>query len=562
MIRRASLNLPLWLLLLAAASARASGQGATVDPALTANTAPRNVSGTVVNSVTGEPIYRALVQLGGEHATLTDHEGHFEFDGVTDTFPVPFVMKPGYFALNRGLNLLADGADSGNASGNTSLTDQPRMMKLVPEGIISGTVLGQDGTPLEGIPVQLKTRAVQDGLSRWRQRMGTRTNSEGQYRFAELEAGSYIVSSGFHAEGLADSASTVAYIPARYPGGSAASAVSAIVIKPGDHAVADLNPEVARLYPVTGVISGYGESRGIGWRARTASGEEITPMSRFLPPTGEFRLMMPSGSYQVTATAYTRQGPFEARRELSVAQGPLGGVSFVLQPYATIPVEVDLNPVNQVAQGDGPMSGSLQGLAANVMLTSADGEGFTPYLSAQPLRRHGADDTAPGAPGPLAIDNISPGKYILQVQPQSPWYVASASCGGIDLMRQELVVDGGSVGCSIRIQLRNDSGSASVTMRGGSQTIGVTGRRPAGVIYAVPLGNLTQRVVDLNPQNAIFSADGLAPGRYLVLALDHREELPYRDAEAMGKYAVLGQEITVTPNGKAEAEVSLTPGNP
>jgi hypothetical protein len=558
MIESVSLRLPLWFLFLAAGTLHAFTQGgATVDPALTPNSAPHTLRGTVVNSVTGEPVYRALVQLGGEHAMLTDHDGHFEFDGVTDSFPVPFVMKPGYFAVNRGQGFVSDPAASLNASG----ADQSLTVKLVPEGIISGTVTGQDGTPLEGIPVQLKTRSVQDGISRWRQRMGTRTNSEGQYRFAELEAGSYIVTSGFHVEGLADSASTFAYIPARYPNGGASSPETAIAIKPGDHAIADLNPDVARLYPVTGVITGFAEARGIGWRAQTASGEEITPMARFLPPTGEFRLMMPSGTYQVTATAYTREGPFEARRELTVAQGPLGGVSFALQPYATIPVEVNLNPVNQVAQGDGPMNGSLQGLAANVMLTSADGEGVTPYLSAQPLRRHGAlDDNGPNAPGPLAIENISPGRYLLQVQPQSPWYVASATCGGLDLTRQELVVAGGSVGCSIRIELRNDSGSASATIRGAAQIAGAA--NPRLFVCAVPLGNLTQRIVDLNPQNSTYSADSLAPGRYLVLALDHRENLPYRDPEAMAKFAGLGQEITVTANGKAETEVSLIAGNP
>jgi hypothetical protein len=54
----------------------------------------------------------------------------------------------------------------------------------------------------------------------------------------------------------------------------------------------------------------------------------------------------------------------------------------------------------------------------------------------------------------------------------------------------------------------------------------------------------------------------MAPGRYLVLALDRREELPYRDPEAMRRYAGLGQEITVTANGKADTEVSLATVTP
>jgi hypothetical protein len=39
---------------------------------------PRTVSGVVVNSVTKQPIPRALVEAG-QHAMLTDDEGNFEF---------------------------------------------------------------------------------------------------------------------------------------------------------------------------------------------------------------------------------------------------------------------------------------------------------------------------------------------------------------------------------------------------------------------------------------------------------------------------------------------------
>ncbi len=254
------------------------------------------VSGTVVNSVTGEPISRALVQIGGQFAALTDHDGHFEFNGVEQGSVVPWATKPGYFPQNQSRIFDNTGSQS---------SDAPVIVKLVPEAIISGTVTGQDGTPLEGIQVQVRTLAVQDGLSRWRQRQGTRTNSEGQYRFAELEAGTYAVTTGFHTEGLADSQSAVAYVPARYPppGGSETSADSAMTLHPGDHSQADLSPEVERLYPVTGTISGSGEGRGASFRVETVAGEEIAPMVRFYPRTNEFRLMLPAGTFQVTATA-------------------------------------------------------------------------------------------------------------------------------------------------------------------------------------------------------------------------------------------------------------------
>jgi hypothetical protein len=514
---------------------------------------PRTVRGTVVNSVTGEPISRALVQIGGQYATLTDHDGHFEFSGVTLSGIPPWAMKPGYFSQDRFNRFITSVTDNGASQSTPEV-----IVNLIPEAVIAGTVTGQDGNPIEGIPVQLKTLITQEGLARWRPRMQTRTNAEGQYRFAELEAGKYIVTTGFHIEGLADSQAASGYIPSRYPpsGGSSSTSETAIILKPGEHDVADLNPEMEKLFPVTGTIAGYGASRGVTFRAETASGEDFSPNARFTPRTGEFRIMLPSGSYRVTATAYMRQGPMEAAHEVTVPQAPVSGVSFAMEPYANIPVEIEVDSVNQPGNGTGQV-GALpapENFGGNISLTSANGEGFTPFLSARPL--HSSDQS-----GPMVIDNVAPGRYVLRAEPPSPWYVASASCGGVDLTHEELAIGGGSVGCSIRAVLRNDSGSAHVTVRDAAQN-STSGIPRQLYVYAVPMGNLAQPIVNLNQQNGDYSADGLAPGRYLVLALDHRVDLPYRDPEAMRAYTEFGQEISVTANGKADVEVALTTGAP
>jgi len=530
----------------------ATGFSSNQTTQIASDSTPRTVRGTVVNSVTGEPIYRALVQIGGQYATLTDHDGHFEFNGVTLSGIPPWAMKPGYFSQDRFNRFLNTATDNGASQSATDIT-----VKLVPEAIISGTVTGQDGNPIEGMPVQLKTLITQEGLARWRPRMQTRTNAEGQYRFAELEAGKYVVTTGFHTEGLADSQAASGYIPARYPpaGGGSATSQTAIVLKPGDHQVADLSPEMEKLFPVTGTIAGYGQSRGVGFRAETPSGEDFTPTARFTPRSGEFRIMLPGGSYRVTATAYMRQGPMEATLEVTVPQAPVGGVSFTMEPYANIPVDIEVESVNQPGNGT-TQAGAVptqDNFGGNISLTSANGEGFTPFLSARPQNRSGDQS------GPLIIDNVSPGRYVLRAEPPSPWYVSAASCGGVDLTHEELAIGGGSLSCSIRVVLRNDSGSAHVTVRGSEQNSGMQRQL---YVYAVPMGNLAQPIATLNQQNGDYTADGLAPGRYLVLALDHRVDLPYRDPEAMRTYAELGQEISVTANGTADVEVALATGAP
>ena len=51
------------------------------------------------------------------------------------------------------------------------------------------------------------------------------------------------------------------------------------------------------------------------------------------------------------------------------------------------------------------------------------------------------------------------------------------------------------------------------------------------------------------------SFEHLAPGRYLVIALQHPQELPYRDAAALERYLPLGKEVTLTPNAKSEVQL-------
>jgi hypothetical protein len=61
---------------------------------------PRTVSGVVVNSVTKQPIPRALVEAG-QHAMLTDDEGNFEFRDITENSAIS-ANKPRYFPENAG----------------------------------------------------------------------------------------------------------------------------------------------------------------------------------------------------------------------------------------------------------------------------------------------------------------------------------------------------------------------------------------------------------------------------------------------------------------------------
>jgi hypothetical protein len=495
----------------------------------------RTISGQVVNSVTGQPIAGALVRIG-EHAGLTDREGQFEFPDVIGSFGGDLATKPGYFPEQNGFTM------------ETAERNAPIILKLVPESIIFGKVLDQNAQPVQGLRVQLKMLQVRNGLRHWQQRDSTMTNVEGEFRFFELQAGKYSVSTGFQIDGAPDSASATAFAPVQYPPLSG-DQESALTVAAGDHIEADLNPPSQKLYAVTGHIEGQG-ALGVNFEAQPSSGGMINPVVRFNRVTGDFRLMLPSGSYRLKIHAFIQREQLFAIREISVGEGPLKNLSITLAPLARVPVETEYQTGNTSTQ-------EAQPLFANLGLEEADPAGLGRTLLAQPLQPGGSAND-------LMIRDLEPGPYMLQASPQPPWYLASAVCGGLDLKRELINIAGSAAGCSIHAVLRNDSATLDWSVNASNQ-VG-TGKQV--FTYALPLDNSVQSmssaVTQAQGADAVAggSFEGLAPGRYLVIALDHPEELPYREPDVSQRYLSLGKEVTLTANGKSDVQLNVVTGEP
>ncbi len=493
-------------------------------------------SGQVVNSVTGEPISRALVQLGSQHGALTDHNGNFEFDDVVEDGGAAYASKPGYFPKD-----------------SVAITQSgPVILRLIPEAIVSGTVTDQNGQPIQDLPIHLKSLDVRNGLTHWRQIQSTTTNVEGEFRFAELQAGKYRLASSFQTEGFPEAASSVAFVPVDYPPVGGDEANGALTLSAGDHVEANMSPASEKLYPVTGVVHGRA-GRGMSFEVETKDGEPVSPVLRLNRETGKFQLMLASGSYRLKVHSFVEPQQWSGTREISVEQAAIEGVSITLQPLATIPVEIGYQSVNtdeQNAHSSSPPS---------LVLALESNDAGAPYRMYPALTlSHSGGGQRPESDDPLIIRDVEPGRYAVQAHVQAPWYVASVSCGNVDLTREPLVMAAGAPGCTMRATLRNDSASVKWSITSNDTT---SASRQANSVLVIPLSNLTQEGYWVF-STAEGSFEGLAPGRYLVMAMKHQQELPYRNAEALQRYFPFGQEVTLTPNGKAEMQLQLFAGEP
>jgi hypothetical protein len=511
-------------------------------PASTSQT----VSGQVVNSITGEPIARARVQVGAQQAALTDHDGHFEFDNVSDEPAYAFASKPGYFAEEK--TVPAQG--------------QSITLQLIPEAIVFGTITDQNGQPIQDLHVQLTMLRLENGLRRWRQVPATTTNVEGQFRFAELQAGQYSLATGFHIEGLAEAPSSVAFMPVTFPPLTGDGTRGSLTLTPGQQVEANASPPMQKLYPITGIINGMA-GQGANLAVETKDGEPIdSPVNIY--PGGVFRLRLPTGSYRLKIrSAVGGEQQLVGTREVSVSEAPLKGVSVTLGPPAVLPIEVEYQAMTTASQN----TPGAPPPYLNASLQDADPRGSGWAFPAQPLKPPGRGQ-APEPVDPMVFRDVEAGRYMLQTQPQPPWYVASASCGNLDLTQDLLVIAADAGACTVRMVYRDDSASlkwlASPTEDGNGSSNGV-------FVIAIPLDNFAQPAMTFSmianhklssDSPAEGSFEGLAPGRYLVMALAHRQDLAYRDPEALQRYMPLGQEITLTRGGKSEVQLKIVTGEP
>ena len=493
-------------------------------------------SGQVVDSVTGQPIARALVQAG-EYETLTDREGRFSFETAQQIAAT--ATRPGYF-----LDPFQSPADNGSW-----------LLRLTPEAILYGTVTDTNLQPMQHLDIQLRRLQVSAGLVHWQQVQSTVTNAEGEFRFAELPAGKYSLTTAFMVDGMPDAPSSLAFAPTLYPPAGSEEAGEAITLAAGGHVEANVNLVAEKLYPVSGVIHGL-VTQGAGLSVATLEGLAMNVGPQLFADTGIFRFRVPRGAYRLKVQQWGENPSVSPQsggtREIAVGAAGLEGVSITLAPLPNVPVEVEYQPSATKRQE------SLAPFYFNLSLHGDDAADGLAMIQAQPLDPGlGRREVKPG--DPLLFHSVPPAHYVLQAQISPPWYVASASCGNLDLTRELLVVGNGTGACSMQVGLRDDSATLHWSVANAGRPV---------TVMAFPLANLTQEVggantsIDSTGDRIAATMSGLAPGRYLVIAARNNLDVPYRDPEALKKYATWGKEVALTANGDTEVELEMAPEEP
>ena len=544
-----------------------------------------SLRGMVLNSLTHEPISRALVfSPDNRFATMTDDRGHFEF-----TFPRPEAEKTAGFAgtsdvrsletsqlqhagINRPTMLMARktgflSRNNGQEGLLLSPAQQELTISLVPEARIVGHVVlpGSDGS--DKIQVELYRRQVREGREHWDPAGTAMSRSDGEFRFAELSAGSYKLLTHelldrdpltFNPRGQ-----LFGYPPVYYPAAPDFATAAVVRLSPGETFDAKVSPAKREYYPVKLGVTNAPAVPQVGiqiWpQGRAGPGYSLG----YNPGDGLIEGSLPDGTYTVQVTTY---GPnaMAGMLNITVRGAALSGPAVTLLPNSSITVSVkeEFQRTDTVPQGT-TIFGGLRPVPENgrrpnylqVTLVPAEEFGFAPGASLRPPA--GPEDDS------LVIENVHPGRYHVRVN-TSIGFVSSITSGGTDLQRQPLVVGLGGATPPIEITVRDDGAQVEGTIEGTTSTeVRRAGFNSPGQllgnVYFVPMadsgGQFSEAWVS---QDGKFQLQQLPPGAYRVLAFDRQQpDLEYASDEVMGQYDSKTKVIHVVSGQKEHLRLPL-----
>jgi hypothetical protein len=515
-----------------------------------------SVRGTVINSVTGQPVARALVSLAQDEAMLTDSNGQFSFDNVAAGGYSVSVGKPGF--QGRG------GAMGGMIRGNSFHPlrpgppqriqvgpDTPSVTLIImPLATIAGHVTLSTADPADGIRIEAFGRRIEDGRPRWSLAGMSRTRSDGSFRIANLEPGSYRLSTTASLDGPGgglDSRKPVwGYPSLYYPGTTDVSGAGLLAVGAGQQVEADITLVRQQFFPVTAVVHRSSDTPA-NFEILDSGGRETGLFARLNRQDGTVHSAIPNGTWTLEAHAFGKSTEWGSTT-FQVNGAPVT-FAISLQPIAHIPVIIRRDFSNSdTAQPAGAGAGMGIELTNADEMRSAGGGGMT--------------QSENGGSSEWELRMSEAGRYWVKADAFPPAYISSVTSGGVDLGSNPLVVVPGSTAPAVEVTLRDDGGTISGMVS--SQEAGTTSPNAAGEplqvwVYAIPLFSTatTLRNVMAN-SDGHFSFYTVVPGSYRVVACDAQQEIDFHSPEGLAAWAGKGQTVTVDPGGTVSVQLDVT----
>ncbi|HXG34430.1 MAG TPA: carboxypeptidase-like regulatory domain-containing protein [Bryobacteraceae bacterium] len=500
------------------------------------------VEGRVVNAVTGEPLRKVsltLRRMAASADTLiatSDQEGRFVFENVEPGTYQLIAERAGFLRQAYGSRSLPYAGTPIALSAGQHLKELE--FKLLPQGVISGRVVDEEGEPVP----QVQVMAVRPGRGRAGAslRGSAMSNDVGEFRISGLAPGRYLLRAmpmgrlRLFAETVRPGNPNVpeeGFLPTYYPSapdpeGAAAVEVGAGQEVPGITILLRKGP----LYRIQGRVVGLTAERPAS-QVRVAvvpRGRDVAFMGMSASPgasvqaDGSFLLTgVAPGSYYVTVTTFPGLLRALARVPVEVTSSDLKDV--------IVPMGASLT-LSGTVRVEGEQKRELGTVRAG--LAPVEGVAFSP-LSAEVK-----------ADGTFQIQDVMPDKYYVNVSAsQGDVYVKSLRIGGREAPDRELDLSNAEGHVQIEIVLSPQAATLEGTV--------MDGDKPAAGMFVVlapePFREEQQYLVRsaVSDQNGRFQLRALRPGEYRLYAFEDPEVAYDRSPEALKPFEQHALKVTL-----------------
>jgi len=485
------------------------------------------VVGSVVSATTGEPIAKAAVELfrlaegsgsaiRGTYSAITDSVGHFQEQVEAGRYAMT-VNRNGYAQQTAALLGSANAASIIPLACGTESSGLRFLMS--PQGLITGTVVDEDNEPVANAIVEVfNDRAVLQA-GRARAAGSARTNDLGKYRIFGLGAGRYYVRAQLPENSETATVSTqeqqqTSYVPIYYPGTTHAAAATPIRVANGQEIQVDITMSKVPTVHVSGkVLSEYGV-RGPLLVAYPGDHPSWDPGERHGviadDETGRWGMDgLQPGPYTLVCDRIDRGVRLGARLVVNVGTKNIDNIDVALNRYPDLAGRVTVEGGGKVPSGIRVALQPRQALAS------------IGYPGAQP-----------NPEGDFLLTAISPDLSDIRVS-NLPlgYFVKSVIFRGREVSESGIELGlGGTHHVEIVMGLNGAALEGSVSDEEGKPS-------PGAIVALVPdteHRQLTSRYYTAAAdQNGHFTALGMYPGEYTVVAWDSAESLDYAAADAL-----------------------------
>ena len=534
------------------------------------------LEGIATNAITGEPVRRVnlTISVGFDRnsakTAVTGDDGKFSFTGLRPGTYRLRADKPGF--LNQEYNTRNAGAFPGQPGNGTPITLSAGQkmtdiaFKLIPQGIVAGKILDEEGEPVQQAQVSLMRYIFNRGKRRLLPASNAQTNDLGEFRIANVAPGKYYLQAinmrrmmmmpGSPAPPSPDGKPERAQMPTLYPGVAEVTSASEIVVAPGQE-VGGINFSLqsSEVFRIRGkVTSSDGSPLGQVFVSTMPRGTD-QPMG--FPMGGVSSGVKPDGTFEL---ANVRPGSYYVR---AARVGQDRGMRAV----ARVPVDVSHSSVEGVVLNIGGTGASLKGV---VRLETANG--VTPLAAQVVLMDFDLDgmssaNTQTKDDGTFSIDDVSPGRYRViasprpgmggTITPMMTSYLKSIKTGQQEVLESGLVI---SEGEASSIEILFSEKAASLT------GLVVDDGKPVPGVSVVPIpepfdpdtavGAMTIRQTQ-SDQNGSIQIQGLRPGKYRVFAFDRLEMGEFSDLDLLKKHESAAEKVDLKENSTATVSLKL-----